>query len=431
MKRKELEYAVIGTILSDFFIGETGKFQEDSFNWAVSRLKSEDFLTDDCRKIFADVLRLHAEGKSREEIILEVKRKYEDTYEFLVEYALVSFTTFLSYAKKLLEESVEYQRIKVGEKLAKGEVDENKATAILVQLKKRLEDTDKTPTDAIHDVLTSLEEGRYEGISTGFPKLDFYVSLRPEEVTIIGARPSVGKTATAVVMAYSQLLEGKRILFFSMELPAKEILLRMLAFKTDWSLRDIKSGRVPFDAVLAESEELSSLPLVIYDNPNLTVPVLRAKIHQHNPDIVYIDYIQRIVNHDPKTYRTRLEFLNYVSIELTNIAKEYRIPIVTLAQLNRGVRAGKDQPTMEHLKDTGHLEQDATNIILLHRDFKESPNTMKFIIAKCREGAGPSDSISVDFINGFPQPHEKKEPQPVPVATEQPQEEEVDELFDF
>ena len=431
MNRREVEYAVLGTILANFFTGEAGKFQEESFHWALSKLKPTDFLIKECREIFSLIQKLHSEGKQREEIILEVKKKREKTYLLLVEFALLSYRTFVSYGKELLRMSFEHQKNQIAQKLSEGKIDESEAAALLTQLRKREEETDKTPIEAISDVLETLERGNYEGIPTGFPKLDFYISLRPEELTIIGARPSVGKTATAVVMSYSQLMEGKKVLFFSMELPAKEIMLRMLAFKTDWKLRDIKSGKIPFDSILTEFDELSRLPLIIYDNPNLTIPVMKAKIHQYRPDIVYIDYFQRIVNHDPKTYSQRLQFLNYASIELTNIAKEYKIPIVALAQLNRGVRAGKDQPSMEHLKDTGHLEQDATNIILLHRDFKESPNTMKFIIAKCREGAGPNDSISVDFINGFPQPMEKKEPEPVPVATEQPQEEEADELFDF
>ena len=429
MNRKELELHVLGTILGNFFVENKGLYYGEAFNWAVSNLEVEDFLSPDLRKVFALIVELHSKGTTREEIILEVEKRFPELYSLLIEYDLLSFETFKAYAKRLLEERLNSERMKLAKALAEGEAREEEVVAKLASLKKRLEAKEKTALDALTSALTALEKGGYEGITTGFPQLDPYVLLRPGEVTIIGARPSVGKTATAVVMSYEQMVtEDRKVLFFSMELPAEDLALRYLSYKTGWPLRDIKSGKVSIHDVVKEADEISRLPLVIYDNPNLTIPLLRAKVQEHRPDVIYIDYFQRIVNHDPKGLKTRLEFLNYASIELTNVAKEFKIPVVVLAQLNRGVRAGRDEPAMEHLKDTGHLEQDATNIILLHRNYKEDPFSLKFIVAKSREGAGPKNIIAVPFEKGFPQPYEKEPVQSTAVSAEPEVE---DELFDF
>jgi len=429
-KRRELELSVLGTILSDFWVGEAA-FEEKAFNWAMANLTEEDFIIKEHKEVFKLTKKLHEEGKVRSEIIREVEKKFEDLYSYLVEFAVATLERFLVLSKELIKDTVERKKAEIGQLLSSGEITEKEAIERLNEVGKRLEDQDKKPIDAIVEFLGELSEGENKRIYTGFPMLDSYIVFRPGEVSIVGARPSVGKTATAVVMSHNQLINGYKVLFFSMELPAKEIMLRMLSYVTDWNLREIKNGRVPLDVLSEEADKLSNLPLIIYDNPNLTIPLIRAKIQEHQPDIVYIDYVQRIVEH--KKFDRRLVFLNYVSIELTNIAKEFKVPIVALAQLNRGTRAGKDIPTMENLKDTGHLEQDATNIILLHRDFKESPHVMQFLIAKCREGA-PRESISYPFVNGFPQPDPNKlRPEPVPYGTteEEEKEEVSDDLFNF
>ena len=430
MNRKELELTVLGTILSDFWVGNAA-FEQQAFDWAMANLTEEDFRISEHKKVFQLIKTLHEQGKSRAEIIREVEKKFESLCAYMVEFAVVTLERFLVYARELIQDTVERQKAEIGQLLAQGEITEKEAIERLNEVGKRLEDKDKKPIDAFVEFFSEVTEGENKRLYSGFPQLDGYVAFRPGEVSIIGARPSVGKTATAVVMAYNQLLNGHKVLFFSMELPAKEIMLRVLSYVTDWNLREIKNGKVPLEVLTEKADELSNLPIIIYDNPNLTVPLIRAKIQQHKPDIVYIDYVQRIVEH--KKFEKRLAFLNYVSIELTNIAKEFKVPVVALAQLNRGTRAGKDVPTMENLKDTGHLEQDATNIILLHRDFKESPHVMQFLIAKCREGA-PRESISYPFVNGFPQPDPNKlRPEPVPYGTTEDEggEEVADELFNF
>jgi replicative DNA helicase len=422
MTRKEIEMSILGTLIAYFGVDE--EFYRKAFEYAITRLKPSDFGVEEYKKLFAKILKLHGEGITREEIIVRLKEKYSPLLTYLMDFQVPSFSYFKALVKRLIEFSVEDGKSRLLSKYHEGRVDKDYLFSAIAELEARLSEKDKTTEQAIKEAVERLEKGEEEGYSTGFPKLDFYISFRAGEVSIIGARPSVGKTATGLVMAYEQLKQYPdiKVLFFSMELPAKEIIYRLLAYKCDWKLRDIKSLTIPLDLIQQQAEELQNElqdRLIIYDDPNLTVPLLYSKIREHRPHIVYIDYIQRIVQH--KRFESRLQFLNYVSIELTNIAKEFEIPVVVLAQLNRSVRAGRDVPSMENLKDTGHLEQDATNIILLHRDFKKDPRTMLFIVAKCRETEIPQDTISVDFVNGFPHPFEKKEVSPVGLPKEDEQ----------
>jgi len=426
--RMEIELGILGTMLldMDFPIEET----EKALSYGINRLRADDFLNSDNAALFEAIKELYESGiNERDKITMELKKKMDESFlSYVINFSLMSFRLFKLHVEELIKLSVEDKKQELLSKALKGELQEEEVFKQIAELNKRLQEQEKDADIAVLEAIKDLEGGEINGITTGFPLLDNYVVFRPEEISIIGARPGVGKTATAIYMSYWQMkLENRKVLFFSMELSAKQLIQRYISLVTGIPLRKIlRNDLTPEEKekILFAGDEIRELPLTIYDNPNLKIHTIRSKVLEHQPDIVYIDYVQRMVPH--KKYNSLREFINEVSIELTSISKELKVPIVVLAQLSR--MAEKEPPGFRHLKESGQLEQDASNVILLHRT-KEDPYSIKFIIAKCREGDVKHPTFS--FVNGFPTPEIVQKEGEKEEAVKAVQEEDDTDIFDF
>jgi len=400
MSRLEIELSILGSML----------YNEKYFYYGISRLREEDFGRSEHRKLFSILKKRFERGKKYEELVWEFPEEVskeeaevlESTASYAIEFALDSEKVFRSVVERLIELSKKDKELEIAGQLASGKITREEALALLSDLERDRKLKGGSLQELAAKWLKKQEEkvknSTLPGITTGSAELD-QIFTYIKELTLICARPSIGKTMTALALLYNQAQAGVKVQFFSLELTEDQVMERLVSIHTGEPLRNIVYGWMSFEDVLQATEELSKLPIYIEPGP-LTLPQIKAKIYEVKPDVVYIDYVQKIKEHS-KEYRNRKDFLDYVSAELLEIAKK-ECPIIALAQLNRKTRMGKDEPTIENIKETGNFEQDASNIILLHRNLKESPDKLQLKIAKCRVNAANRE-IVVNFDNGIPQ----------------------------
>lgn len=211
------------------------------------------------------------------------------------------------------------------------------------------------------------------GVSTGFVSLDRYLGgFRPSEMTIIGARPSVGKTALALSIAAAEAVKlGLKVGFFSLEMSREGLINRLLSNLSHIDATKFYDG----DFTAEEDRKLMLIQdalggkisnILIDDSPNLEYSKLRARarkmVKKDGAKIIFVDYLGLIEHSDKKL--PRWEQMSQISRGLKQLARELEVPIVLLCQVNRD--AGKDRPPMiADLRDSGAIEQDADVIILL------------------------------------------------------------------
>lgn len=212
---------------------------------------------------------------------------------------------------------------------------------------------------------------------TGIANLDRYTGgLHKGEVTILAARPSVGKTALALQIAVQVAQKGKTVQVFSREMSQIQLGVRLIANQGKVDGQRMRTGHIreeDWKKIVGIQAELSNLPLYINDESS-TMPDIRAvcaeKKHK-GLDLVIIDYMQLIEPH--KKSDTREREVAEISRAIKKMSLELDIPIIALSQLNRST--ANKRPTLDTLRESGAIEQDADNVILLHKpDEKDIPN---------------------------------------------------------
>ena len=212
---------------------------------------------------------------------------------------------------------------------------------------------------------------------TGIADLDkFTGGLHKGEVTIIAARPSVGKTALAVQIALQLAKKGKTVQIFSREMPQVQLGTRLIANLGKIDGQRMRTGHIRDEdwlGIVHAQGELSNLPLYINDESS-TMPDIRAicaEKKRKGLDLVIIDYMQLIDPH--KRSDTREREVAEISRAIKKLTLEFEIPIIALSQLNRST--ANKRPTLDTLRESGAIEQDADNVILLHKpDENDVPN---------------------------------------------------------
>jgi replicative DNA helicase len=273
------------------------------------------------------------------------------------------------------------------------------------------------------------------GIVSGYYDLDQKLSgLHPGALVIVAARPGMGKTAFALNLVeraalreQSALGHSARVLFFSLEMGQLDLVQRMLAMRANVESTRVREARLTLDereALVSAADELQGAQVHIDDTPGLTVLGLRSRarrhMHKHGLDLVVVDYLQ-LVSH-PKAESRQME-ISYISRSLKGLARELKVPVVALAQLNRGLeaRSGTDRrPRLSDLRESGSIEQDADVVVLLHRPEvyeAEPPDEMRglaeLIIAKHRNG--PTGLVKLQFFDSTMR-FENRSPMVEPVA---------------
>ncbi|MDH3642267.1 MAG: replicative DNA helicase [Gammaproteobacteria bacterium] len=238
------------------------------------------------------------------------------------------------------------------------------------------------------------------GIATGFDDLDKKTAgLQPSDLVIVAARPSMGKTALAVNMAEHAAMEGTgAVLFFSMEMPSEQIVMRMLSSLGRIDQTRMRTGDMHEDdwpRFTSAVSQLKDKSLYIDDTPALTPNDIRTRARRVAREsgglgLIVVDYLQLMRGSGNPENRTNE--ISEISRSLKSIAKELRVPLIALSQLNRGLESRTDKrPMMADLRESGAIEQDADLIIFIYRDEVYNPEsehkgTAEIIIGKQRNG---------------------------------------------
>ncbi|MBD3279590.1 MAG: replicative DNA helicase [Candidatus Pacebacteria bacterium] len=240
------------------------------------------------------------------------------------------------------------------------------------------------------------------GLPTGFEDLDkLLAGLQRSNLIILAARPGMGKTAMALNIAQHLTVTAKKKLgFFSLEMSREELVDRLMVSQADIDAWRLKTGRLDQQDFLKLSDAMGVLAeaqLFIDDTPGMSIYEMRTKARrlmtEHQVDMIVVDYLQ--LAHG-RTTDNRVQEVAEISQGLKNIARELRIPVLSLSQLSRAVenRGGK-RPQLSDLRESGSIEQDADVVMFLYRKDEEMRESMSLRVSKHRNG--PLGEIDLFF----------------------------------
>ena len=247
----------------------------------------------------------------------------------------------------------------------------------------------------MNDEIDKRKDGHYTGIQTGLNSLDKMTwGLQNGDLIVLAGRTSQGKTALMVQIILQAVKYKKVVGLFELEMPATQIVGRMVAqdafvscFKLQYGLLEQEE----FEKVSKSMQNLAGEPIHIHDASGVTMPEIiswaRRKKHKHNLGLLCIDYLQLI--EPPKAERYDLS-IGRITGQLKGLAKELNIPIILLSQLSRDETKSNRKPVLSDLRNSGNIEQDADLVMFVWRT--EKP---KIILAKHRNG--PTGDIEVEF----------------------------------
>ncbi|HBL98733.1 TPA: replicative DNA helicase [Candidatus Dependentiae bacterium] len=246
------------------------------------------------------------------------------------------------------------------------------------------------------------------GVPTGYRKLDEYTSgFQKGDFIVLAARPSVGKTALALSMAKHAAESGVGVGFFSLEMSAEQLTLRLLSSESRVKHHNIRNATISSDEwedLTHAAARLADMRFFIDDTPMQTIMDVRSKARKlradHQIKLLVIDYLQLL--HGNGWHENRNQEISSISRALKALAKELEIPIIALSQLSRAVDARVDKrPMLSDLRESGAIEQDADLIMFLYRDIlynpeSADPDAAELIIGKQRNG--PTGTVNLAFV---------------------------------
>tara|TARA_B110000014_G_scaffold258542_1_gene244813 strand:- start:1287 stop:2648 length:1362 start_codon:yes stop_codon:yes gene_type:complete len=219
------------------------------------------------------------------------------------------------------------------------------------------------------------------GLPTYFTDLDNYLSgLQEGNLAVIASRPSMGKSSLALNIGTSVAKEGKVVAFFSLEMTKEELVQRVLFSEAKVTSGDARKGQLgpeKWSRVVEAASKVNNLPLYFDDAPVITVTDIRAKSRRlksaKSLDLIIVDYLQLMQS---SSGDNRQQEIAEISRNLKNLARELKVPILALSQLNRAAEAREDKrPRLGDLRESGAIEQDADIVMMLYRDDYYNPGT--------------------------------------------------------
>jgi replicative DNA helicase len=285
-------------------------------------------------------------------------------------------------------------------------------------IQKRLTSVEDVLPDAILQLNQLFDSrGAVTGLATGFSELDKMTSgFQPGNLIILAARPGMGKTSLVLnLAAHAAIHEQKAIAFFSLEMGKEELVQRLLCAEAGIDMSELRRGTMAannWEKLTRAASSLSNTDLYFDDNGGIDIRYVVGKCRRQKAegklDLVIIDYLQ-LMNGHKKTERREQE-ISEISRGLKAMAKDLKVPVIALSQLNRGLEGRPDKrPMMSDLRESGAIEQDADMIGFIYRHEvyaqKEGkgdevePNKAELIIGKNRHG--PTGIIPLTFIAKF------------------------------
>ena len=429
----EAEEAVLGSIL----------LVSDSIISVMEFLTPEDFYRVSHQLIFAAMIELNQKNIDIDAItVSEILRQKNQMENIGGEVTLIELLDKVPtaanveyYTQIVLEKSTRRKLIKTSTNIVKTAYQEDEPIANVLDTAEKdilsvSEGRNKAGFIPISSVLRtayeSLEEraknnGEVTGIATGYIGLDRMTSgLHADELIILAARPSVGKTAFVLNIAKNVAVNlNETVAIFSLEMGAESLVERIICSHASINAGHLKTGKLTpeeYTQYFVATGALSEAPIFIDDTPGIRVAEIRAKCRRlkqerNNLGLIVIDYLQLIEGNGKES---RQQEVSEISRNLKKLAKELKVPVIALSQLSRGVEQRQDKrPIMSDIRESGSIEQDADIVAFLYRDdyYRQEPDenghvpevepnsTIEVIIEKNR--SGPRGTVELNFMKEF------------------------------
>lgn len=421
----EAEQAVLGAIF----------LEPSSLTVTSEIIIPEDFYRSSHQKIFNVMLKLNDEGKAVDLITvteeLAATKSLEEvggvTYLSELAGSVPTAANIEYYARIVEEKSLLRRLIRTATNIAQeGYNREDEVAELLDEAEKDIMKVAQRKNSGsfqnIKDVLVraydNIEElanrkGDVTGIPTGFAELDrMTAGFQRNDLIIVAARPSVGKTAFALNIAQNVATKtDETVAIFSLEMGAEQLVMRMICAEGNINAQNLRTGALTDEdwrKLTMAMGSLSNAGIYIDDTPGVRIGDIRAKCRrlkqEHGLGMILIDYLQ-LIQGNGRSGENRQQEVSEISRSLKALARELEVPVIALSQLSRGVEQRQDKrPMMSDIRESGSIEQDADIVAFLYRDDyydkeTENKNIIEIIIAKQRNG--PVGTVSLAFVKEY------------------------------
>ena len=424
----EAEQAVLGALMLD----------NRAWDTIADRLVADDFYRRDHQLIFEAIAELAGRSEPSDAVTLSEwlgrKGVSEETGGLVYLAGLVrdtpSAANVRAYADAVRERSTLRRLITIGGEIASSafEPEGRAATELVDEAERKVFEIAESGNKAGSGFIALKEElggvidrldmlhqssGALTGVSTGFNKLDeMTAGLQKGDLIVVAGRPSMGKSTFALNIAENAAFgpAKAKVGVFSMEMSREQLAFRMISSlgRVDQGhLRTGNFGDEEWSRINTAINMMKSAQIFIDDTGALTPTEVRARARrlkrEHGLDLIVLDYLQLM--QVPGTKENRATEISEISRSLKALAKELKVPVIALSQLNRSVEQRTDKkPVMSDLRESGAIEQDADLIIMIYRDEVYDPNTTRkgiadIIIAKQRNG--PIGDVQLTFLGKY------------------------------
>ncbi|CAH0238141.1 replicative DNA helicase [Priestia sp. YIM B13446] len=421
----EAEQALLGAIF----------LEPSSLTLASELLIPEDFYRASHQKIFTCMLKLSDQGEPVD--LVTVTSELADQ-KILEEVGGVSYLSDLAnsvptaanveyYGKIVEEKSILRRLIRTATHIAsEGYAREDEVEVLLNEAEKNILEVAQRKNSGvfqnIKDVLVQTyddievlhnRKGDITGIPTGFSDLDrMTAGFQRNDLIIVAARPSVGKTAFALNIAQNVATKtDENVAIFSLEMGAQQLVMRMLCAEGNIDAQRLRTGSLTADdwgKLTMAMGSLSNAGIYIDDTPGIRVGEIRSKCRRLKQEgglgMILIDYLQ-LIQGNGRSGENRQQEVSEISRALKSLARELEVPVIALSQLSRGVEQRQDKrPMMSDIRESGSIEQDADIVAFLYREDyyekdTENQNIIEIIIAKQRNG--PVGTVQLAFVKEY------------------------------
>jgi len=406
-----IERAVLSSIL----------FNPEELEDVLASLKPKDFYLPAHQKIYAVMIQLHDDDMPIDEEFIRKRINSKDVDDsILIEILSANpITNTIAYVREIKDGSVKRELATLATTIKKVAIEEevsgNEALdTVQGELYKistdsatsELKDMQEITGDTLSYIerMKKLGNKHLIGETTGFDALDRKTTgFNEGDLIIIAARPAMGKTALVLNMALKNVEANKGVIFFSLEMPAEQLMLRMLAAKTSIPLQNLRKGDMSdneWSQLSGAFDDMNTKKLFVDDGGSININQLRARVRKlaqnedNNISVVIIDYLQLMQGTGNKD---RHQEVSDISRGLKMLAREMKIPIIALSQLNRGLENRPDKrPMLSDLRESGAIEQDADIIMFVYRDdvYKERDEARKE-----KEAKDKGEEYRSSFVN--------------------------------
>lgn len=389
-------------------------FEPTQYEELEAQLKPQDFYLPAHQDIFAAIETLvHRDEPIDEEFIrkeLVTKKKFDENVMIEI-LAANPISNTAAYVKEIKDKSLKRNLLTLTTEIKKVTLEAELPSSDVVDLveRKLYEITQSAQTSDFKDAeavtvatMAYIEEMKARGnsilvgVDTGFADLNkMTTGFGKGDLVIIAARPAMGKTSFALNMVQNLLRKGKGVAFFSLEMPAEQLMLRLLSIETSIPLQKLRVGDMndeQWDRLGKSVDRMQASKLFVDDQGSVNINQLRSrlrKLKSQHPDIemAVVDYLQIMSGTGNKDRHLEV---SEMSRGLKMLARELEMPIVALSQLNRGLESRNDKrPMLSDIRESGSIEQDADIILFVYRDdvylYKEEKEREKAAKAEGKE----------------------------------------------